>query len=81
MTANKMTWEEMVEKYPDRWVVIADAEMNGADLISGNVVGIKTDDEIIPYRIANQKKGFKFYRTTEGEFYGVIDADYSISVD
>ena len=79
--AETMTWEEMVKKYPDQWVVIENAVMDGADIVSGTVVDVKSDDDIIPFRVNNQKKGYKFYRTTEGDFYGIIDADFSISVD
>ena len=30
----RMTWDEMVEKYPDRWVVVKDAVMDGPDVLS-----------------------------------------------
>ena len=76
-----LTWEEMVKEYPDKWVVIKDAVMDGADIVSGTIVDVKSDDDIIPFRTKNQKKGYRFYRTTEGGFYGIIDADFSISVD
>lgn len=78
---NRMTWEEMVKQYPNKWVVLEDMEMEGADVISGNVVFVKSDDEIIPFRMKNQKKGYGFYRTTEEDFYGIVDADISISVN
>ena len=81
MKKKRMLWEEMVKAYPDQWVVVEDAEMDGPDIISGIVISVKSDDEIIPFRTANQKKGYRFYRTSEGEFYGIIDADFSISID
>ena len=77
----RMSWDEMVKEYPDRWVVIKDAEMDGPDIISGIIVTVKSDDDIMRFRIDNQKKGYKFYRTSEGDFYGITDADISISVD
>lgn len=61
----RMSWDEMVKEYPDRWVVIKDAEMDGPDIISGIIVTVKSDDEIMRFRIDNQKKGYKFYRTSE----------------
>ena len=32
---NRMTWEEMAKKYPDQWVVVKDAVMDGPDIVSG----------------------------------------------
>ena len=45
----RMTWEEMVLNYPDRWVVLKDTEKDGPDVLSGVLVAVKTDDEIIPF--------------------------------
>ena len=81
MDNSRMTWEEMVSAYPDKWVVVENADMDGADIVSGDVVEVMSDDDIIPFRIANQNKGYKFYRTTEGDFYGIVDADFEISID
>jgi hypothetical protein len=36
--AQKMTWEEMKETFPDEWVALADYEMDGAVDITGTVV-------------------------------------------
>jgi len=33
----RMTWEEIVEKYPDQWVGIAEAELDGSTILSGVV--------------------------------------------
>ena len=55
--------------------------MNGPDVASGTIVAVLTDEEIIPYRLSNQKKGYRFYRTTEGDFYGIIDADFSTAIN
>ncbi len=30
----RLTWDEMVRAYPDMWVVVRDAEMDGPDNIS-----------------------------------------------
>ena len=77
----RLTWDEMVSKYPEMWVVLKDTEKIGPDVISGVLVDVKTDDEIIPYENENLRKGYEFWRTTEGEFYGLIDSNISISVD
>jgi len=45
--ANKrMTWDEIVEAYPDQWVGIADAELDGSTIRSGVVkyYGISRDE-------------------------------------
>ena len=78
---NRMTWEEMAKKYPDQWVVVKDAVMDGPDIVSGILVAVKSDDEIISYRIANTHKDYEICRTTEGWFNGVIDTDLSIAVN
>ena len=77
----RLTWAEMVSQYPERWVVLKDTEKSGPDVISGVLVDVKTDDEIISYRSSNRRKGYEFWRTTEGDFYGLIDSNISISVD
>ena len=33
----RMTWTEMVAAYPDQWIGVVDAEMDGADILSGIV--------------------------------------------
>ena len=45
----RMSWDEMVKEYPDRWVVIKNAEMNGPGIVSGIIVTVKTDDEIMRF--------------------------------
>ena len=77
----RLTWDEMVSMYPDRWVVLKDVEKNGPDVVSGVLVAVKTDDEITEYEAANLRKGYEFWRTTEGEFYGIVDSDISIAVN
>ena len=33
----RMTWDEITRAYPDQWVGIVDAEMDGPDVVSGIV--------------------------------------------
>ena len=77
----RMSWDDMVSAFPERWVVLRDTEKDGPDVLSGILVAVKTDDEIIPYEEANLRKGYEFWRTTEGDFYGLVDSNFSISVD
>ena len=77
----RLTWDELVMRYPEKWVVLKDTVKDGPDVLSGVLVAVKADDEIIPYENANLKKGYEFWRTTEGDFYGLVDSNYSVSVD
>ncbi len=79
MPNRRMTWEEMVDQYPDRWIAIRDAQMDGADIVSGIVEAVLTDDEIGEYR-EQAAHGLQFDRTTEGNWYGPISAEFSIRV-
>ena len=81
MNTKQMTWEEMVNTYPDQWVVVKDAVLNGPDIISGDVIDVKSDDEIIAFRTANQKKGYEYRRTTEGFFNGITGSSVVISIE
>ena len=78
---SRLSWEDIVKKYPDRWVVLKDPVLDGSDIVTGIVVDVKTDDEIIPYRLKNFDKKYDYCRTTEGSFYGIIDSDFNISVN
>ena len=40
-----MTWEEMVEIFPSKWVYVTDYEMQGPGIIKGRLVGVVTDEE------------------------------------
>lgn len=76
----RMTWSEMVKAYPDMWVVVTNAVMDGPDIVSGDVVTVKSDDDIGAFRIANRKK-YVYRRTTEGFFNGITGSSIVISVD
>ena len=53
--STNMKWEDMVEKYPDRWVAVGNAVMDGPNIVSGDVVAVKTDDEICDYEDQDRK--------------------------
>ena len=75
----RLTWDEMVSTYPDQWVAVKDAEMDGADIISGEVVAAKSDRAMRKFRILNRHTGLVFRRTSDGVFslYNRRDADVS----
>ena len=39
----RLSWDEMVKQYPDLWVAVKDAEMDGADIMSGEVVAAQPE--------------------------------------
>ncbi len=77
----RMTWDDMVKKYPDLWVAIKDAEMDGADVMSGEVVTAQSDEEMRKFRIEHRGSGLVFRRTSECGFNGHITSDLRIRVD
>ena len=81
MTANKMTWDDMVRMYPDMWVVVANPVMDGEapDILEGEVVAAVSDDDIGEYKDSHRNQGFKYRRTTESGWNGMYYADFSIT--
>ena len=77
----RLTWDEIVSAYPDQWVAVKDAEMDGADIIAGEVVAAKTDRAMRKFRILNRQAGLVFRRTSDGEFNGFINSDVKITVN
>ncbi len=77
----RMTWDQLVSLYPDRWVVLKDTEKEGPDIISGILIAVKTDEEIIEFENSHLREGYEFWRTTEGDFYGIVDLDINIAVN
>lgn len=77
----RMTWDEMVDRYPDMWVSISDAEMEGPDVLSGELVAVIPDDEIADYELDHWTDGYITRRTTEGEWLGPISANFTIEVN
>ena len=74
----RMTWEEMVEKYPDMWVSIRDAEMDGPDVVAGMLDSAISDEEIGDYEADHWGDGLICRRTTEGGWLGPISAGFTI---
>lgn len=77
----RLSWDEMVKQYPDLWVAVKDAEMDGADIVSGEVVTAQSDEEMRKFRINNRGAGFVFRRTSECGFNGHIASNLRIRVD
>ena len=77
--SEKLTWKEMNEKYPDRWLILRDTvRERGADIFEGTVIGVYTDDEIedVIVNLISSKQRFDKVRTTPGNFPGAVFYGY-----
>ena len=76
----RMTWDQMVETYPDMWVAIANPIMDGDhhDILKGDVVDAVSDDEISRFRSEHRGQGLEYRRTTESGWNGMFYADFII---
>ena len=77
----RLSWDEIVRQHPDRWVAVKDAEMDGADVVSGEVVAALSDREMRLFRVEHGGADFVYRRTSEGDYTGPITSDISILVD
>ena len=71
MERERMTWDDMVKKYPDLWVVLDDIEWRDeyhSGIISAVVVAVKDDDSINDAMLEYFKEGHHYVdkRTTMG---------------
>ena len=60
------SWNTIVNKYPDKWVVLSNISYIGPDIDSAEIVCVKDDSEIIDYMEEHLDDNFIFRRTTEG---------------
>lgn len=77
----RMTMEEMIDRYPDMWVAIKDAEKDGPNIMSGILYAVLSDDEIGDFEEEHLGQGLTFFRTTEGDWDGIISSDFVIEVN
>lgn len=70
-----MTWEEMVENYPGKWVVAEKTKGNISNLDEGIVKYLASDDEISDIWIKCRRAGLNYdkFRTTTEPFMGIVD--------
>ena len=77
-----MFWNDIVEKYPDRWVTLSDCEMNGSQVISGVVKAVCTEEErfSVTDELTKQGISFRWRHTTPVDDIGIkmIQAGSSI---
>jgi hypothetical protein len=78
------TWNELVEKFPNKWIVVEDAELTNAGFIkSGKLIGVCDDSEIDDFVVScyREDKNINYERTTEGsgvEIINVEDFKYAV---
>lgn len=66
MEGKRMTWDEIVEKYPDQWVGLTDVERDGASVLSAVVkYSDKTPNELLRMQI-------------RGEIYSTYTTPYNL---
>lgn len=70
MLPERMTWDEMVELYPDKWVMLRDVEFEDeyrANIKSAVVAQVLSDDIASDVRLKSDRQGhhYLFRRTTE----------------
>ncbi len=67
----RLTWEEIVKKYPERWVVLDDVKNDGATIISGVVVNVCSDEDIDSYFFDTVKSGKRYTKRRTSEMRGM----------
>lgn len=67
-TSKRMTWDEMVLQYPDKWVVLKNVFFSGPDIDSAEIVCVKDDADILDYQDEHLDDDLTFRRTTEALF-------------
>lgn len=72
------TWNELVEKFPDKWIVVENAELTDAGFIeSGKLIGVCDDKEIDEFVVScyQNNKNISYERTTEGSGVGIVNVE------
>lgn len=65
-------WNELVSKYPDKWLVLKDCEMHKGDIVSAVLVKVLGNKEIDDYMAQNIGNGYRYRRTSEETFGGLV---------
>lgn len=72
------TWENIIKMYPGMWVAIKNPQMDGPNIIAGELFAVKTDDEIIDFEDEHVGEGLIYRRTTGGDLNGPIRANFIV---
>lgn len=77
LTPNElMTWDQMVERYPGRWVFVEVTKGNATNFDEGVVRAVARDQEVEDAMDYCVEQGFQytFQRTTVEPFMGILDS-------
>lgn len=70
---DRMTWKEIQEKYPDRWVALTECDMDGVSILAGKVCAVCKDSDRLSeeIKLMDARITFEWRRTTdiEGRMY------------
>lgn len=72
------TWDELVEKFPGKWVIVEDPELTEAGFIrSGKLIGVCDDTEVDEFVIFcyKENKKISYERTTEESGVGIVNVE------
>ena len=75
------SWDAIVKKYPDKWVVLKNVSFIGSDIDSAEIVCVIDDSDVFDYQDEHLDDNFTFRRTTEGIINGPISANFSIELN
>lgn len=71
----RLTWEQMVEKYPDKWLALYNCkydENNDATLVEADILEVfHSWNDYYTFRDNNIGKGYRYEYTTESTMSGV----------
>ena len=72
-----MLWKEIQAQYPDKWAILDNREMSGADIVSADLIGICSDEDVALKKAESMKNGhaYWFVRTTTTPFPSYIHAN------
>ena len=74
MEATLMTWNEIKNKYPDRWVAISNYKKDGPRILEGIPVSVCEEEDMYDAELSLKEQGISFVwrRTSDLEGANVI---------
>lgn len=70
--SERYNWETLVDRYPNKWLVLQDCEMHKGDIVSAVLVKVLTSAEVDNYMAQNVGKGYRYRKTSEETFGGLV---------
>lgn len=71
----RLTWEEVVDIFPDLWVALKDCRMSGIDVEDGILVDVIADKDVKGYMKQHFDENIFIDRTTESCVVGYIHGE------